>query len=306
MKHTREPQSLPDWFDLAKYSALKSATELEWYAQIVIRRECWDFLHGYNPAADEEDARPMHPALESPTARQLLQLMREYGVARLEDIRRACNPYDWGDHILGELDRLKPSVHPLTIEELYLMRLGLEEEPRKRFDQLFIAELTPEGSSPYMEHLRLVNTYHDQDYENSGIGEGVHTCQKEGMSETGLSTFRVNLRLSDSLLIQQFKVCLRQSRKTANVKTRKTVRRQSTSQWEKFRVLPYIDLVLWMRQTGSKMKKTAVADALFRNGEERDAETVRKTVKPLAMSLLQRHSVPFQQLKHRAARLKAN
>lgn len=297
-------QSLPDWFDLAKYNELENATALDWYTQIVIRRECWDFAHDYNPALEDQPG-PLPPMTQGFTAHELLSLMRNDGVVPMEDIRRVCEPDDWGGHILGEIDRLKPSVHPLTVEELYLARLGIEEAPRKRFDQLFIAELTPEGRAAYGEYLGLVNTYHDHAYENSGIGDGVHTYQKVGLTETGLSTFGVNLRLPDCLLIEQFKACLRKSRKTANLTTRRTVRRQTTKQWARYRVLPYIDLVLWMRQTGSKMTKTAVADALFPNGEVRDAETVRKTVKPLATNLLRRHSVPFQQLRHRAARLKA-
>lgn len=300
MKNKRQEQPLPDWFDLAKYKPLKCATDLDWYTQLVIRRECWDFAHQYDPALEEQDDQlPSMPRGDG-AVQKLIALMRRDGVVKLEDIRRVCKSYPWGDHILGEIDRLKPSVHPLTIEELYRARTGIEEERRKRFDQLFIAELTPEGRAPYMEYLGLINTYHDQAYENSGIGDGVHTYQKVGLTETGLSTFWVNLRLPDSLLIQQFKICLRNSRKIADLKIRKTVRRQNTKQWARYRVLPYIDLALWMRQTGTRMPRPAVADALFPLGRK-DEETVRRTIRPLAMSLLHRHSISFLQLKHQAS-----
>ena len=37
MRYNRKAQTLPDWFDLAKYDSLKSANTFEWYTQIVIR-----------------------------------------------------------------------------------------------------------------------------------------------------------------------------------------------------------------------------------------------------------------------------
>lgn len=62
MTHKRKAESFPDWLDVGKYKILRTPTALEWYTQIVIRREFWDFAHRYSPALEEGDEQlPLMP-----------------------------------------------------------------------------------------------------------------------------------------------------------------------------------------------------------------------------------------------------
>ena len=61
-----------------------------------------------------------------------------------------------------------------------------------------------------------------------------------------------------------------------------------------YKVIPYIDLILWGMMTGKKIRDQEIADALF--PDEYDIsriDTVRQTVKKKALALLSNSSPKF-------------
>lgn len=53
----------------------------------------------------------------------------------------------------------------------------------------------------------------------------------------------------------------------------------------KYKIIPFIDLMLWELKTGNKIKLSVYAHALFNDGSV-DGEFIRKTIKPLVQNLI--------------------
>ena len=53
----------------------------------------------------------------------------------------------------------------------------------------------------------------------------------------------------------------------------------------KYKIIPFIDLMLWELKTGNKIKLSVYAHALFNDGSV-DGEFIRKTIKPFVQNLI--------------------
>lgn len=94
---------------------------------------------------------------------------------------------------------------------------------------------------------------------------------------------RVNLSDNDDILIESFKNWLADKRKSRHS------RRFSDTDFLKvkqYKVIPYIDLILWSKITGNKITNKQLAELLFPNNYSMDAEEMRKKVKKYADRLL--------------------
>ena len=65
----------------------------------------------------------------------------------------------------------------------------------------------------------------------------------------------------------------------------KRYRLHEFASWVKYNVLAFLDLQLWAQEAGVSIPYRVMADAIFQPWEM-DAETIRKTVAPLAWSLI--------------------
>jgi hypothetical protein len=297
MRHGyREPEA-PDWFDLKKYSKLENFKPRDWYTQLVIRRECWDAAHLYS----EELAAKKHPSLTCPMGfDSVLDLMHTNPIVKVKDLRRVCDRGFWGTEILLCIQPPRPAVDFVTVEELYLCRIGLRPDERRRFDQLLIAELHREGASPYLEHLAMKDDSPD-DYRKSGLGAPVYKFEAEQL-RAGHRLFKVDLSDPDELLVKSFRACLIRARKAANLplKVGQGKRGASFSTWKHLGVLPYIDLKLWSRINNKRLSDGMLAELICPDGEGGE-EHVRKYVQPLAFELMDRRSRVFFRLRESAA-----
>lgn len=65
----------------------------------------------------------------------------------------------------------------------------------------------------------------------------------------------------------------------------KNWRKPDFADWNRFGVLPYLDLRIWGQETGTRISNRVMADAIFLPGEGGE-EVVRKTTAKLARELL--------------------
>lgn len=98
--------------------------------------------------------------------------------------------------------------------------------------------------------------------------------------------FAIDLGYSDEAIIEAFKSKLLELRSNCNKKGK----RISDSEIEsliKFRVIPYIDLMLWGMLTGNKLTDQKMADILFADDPDgKGLDTIRQTTKKKALKLL--------------------
>ncbi|MDM1325194.1 DUF6387 family protein [Acinetobacter pseudolwoffii] len=105
----------------------------------------------------------------------------------------------------------------------------------------------------------------------------------------------VDLNVSDSVLREQFNAWLSNTRKKAinltaedNLNSDFIINSNGVKIIEKinkYKVIPFMDLMLWELITGNKIKLSVYAHALFNDGSA-DSEYVRKTIRPFVQNLI--------------------
>lgn len=101
----------------------------------------------------------------------------------------------------------------------------------------------------------------------------------------------INLLLPDKELIKQFKTFLPLLRKECGAPLFSAKwRKPDFSEWARLGVLPYLDLMIWEKEHGVKIRKNVMEEAIFptREGSE---DRVRKTTAPKAEELISKKSL---------------
>jgi hypothetical protein len=96
--------------------------------------------------------------------------------------------------------------------------------------------------------------------------------------------FRVDLNKTDTELVEGFKLALSEARNITGQAQPKTRRRPAYYRWAHYGLLPYLDLFIWAKETGSNIPLRVMADALFPFGADEDR--LKDTVIPLAERLM--------------------
>jgi hypothetical protein len=91
----------------------------------------------------------------------------------------------------------------------------------------------------------------------------------------------VDLRASDSILIEGFIALLRDVRSHQAVVSKRE--RPAYKLWAHYGLLPYLDLHIWSKESGASIPHHVMAEAV---GYRKGGDSFRKTVPPLARSLM--------------------
>lgn len=180
----------------------------------------------------------------------------------------------------------QPAIHSMTVGELRRyerhLSLGRKMYSRRWIDQIDAAMF---GGEPIV--------YKGKPWINRPLYES-HNCNlTENLEETRAArkpgfqvAVNVDIQHSDAFLIDAFKDWLKKVRcqEALKVENRK-FGKQETQSWVKYNVLAFLDLQLWAQEKDVSIPHRVMADAIFRPWEM-DAETIRKTVVPLAWSLI--------------------
>jgi len=97
----------------------------------------------------------------------------------------------------------------------------------------------------------------------------------------------VNLDLPDALLFKIFKQWVTFARMIFDSSTYfKRYKKPDFESWYKFGVLPWLDLIIWSKEVRVSIPNRVMALAIFQFGDGGE-ETIRKTTKPMANSLIE-------------------
>lgn len=273
-KQIRHVSSLPKWFDLAKYAGANSLESVGWYEQLSVRSD----LIGLVGSRRWESGQSSSPPETGQQTMRVLALIRETPIV---DIAKdeLLTAYFYG----GALYELKAGdprysfgVHLTTVRNLYLTEGNIEKDKRTHARNFFaqIFDQDRDWSTPL--------AFKHKDW----IDEPIDGIADSGGFDVNI---RVNMLLPDRVLVEQFKRVLNQLRsplQRAGVAIENT-RMPNFSDWIRFGVLPYLDLQIWQRETGTKIPNRVMADAIFLPGDGGE-EVVRKTTAKLADDLLTR------------------
>lgn len=270
-KQIRHVSSLPEWFDLAKYSGAQSLGTVGWYEQLSVRRD----LTGLVGSPRWESWQSSAPPKIGQQTMRVLSLIRETPIVDIAK-HELLIVYFYGG-ALYELKSRDPrysfGVHLTTVRNLYLTEGNIEKDKRA-YARNFFAQIFDDDKD-----WTAPLDYKHKDW----IDEPV-----DGITNLGFNVnIQVNTLLPDKVLIEQFKRVLNQVKSPLlriGLEIEKT-RMPNFSDWIRFGVLPYLDLLMWQQETGIKIPNRVMADAIFPSGEGGE-EVVRKTTAKLADELL--------------------
>lgn len=270
-KKIKRKIDLPNWFDLKKYATAELLDAAGWYEQLSIRRELIKPPFG---SIRVESIRREGPPLVEENARRLVALIRDTPIVNIEgdDLLRliSCSG------VLHELKTRNPKssfgVRFTTVREHYITEHFIERDKRTYARNYFNEYFYGNSSST----LPLVS----KDWFEKPV-DGVSNHPFYDIN------IRANTLLPDSVLIAQFGLLLKNWRRATTrlgLKNEK-VRDPNFSDWVRFGVLPYLDLVIWQQETGVKITNRVMANTIFPPGEGGE-EVVRKTTAKLVDDLL--------------------
>lgn len=279
----RNARDLPKWFDIRKYDKASGLDSRGWYYQLNLRKDalvCLDFnpLRVFPQTPEEIEGMRQQT---SKTYESIVNLLRDDPVPPVPD--------DLGGPQLEGFfgPRFSPAVCSMTVGGLMhhqrFLSPGRKTYSIRWFDGI-TAVLGGSGSPIVYKGKPWINR---PLYESHNC-TGTENIEETRAERTPVSTVavEVDIRHSDDFLIDAFKSWLMNIREQeATIDARKKFGQQETRRWMKYGVLPFLDLSLWAKETENSIPYRVMADAILEHCEM-DAETVRKTVAPLAWSLI--------------------
>lgn len=275
-KKVKQASDLPRWFDLKKYSQAGSLDAAGWYEQLTVRKRLLTFMDWRG--ADEKPLRSHEP--------EFLSFIREMPIIDVT-ANDAMMVYFY-DGAMHENRTQKPNyslgVRLSTVRDLYLVEGNIDPDKRE-YARKFFSQIFDKGHE-WLEgpsHLKYPCTdWIDKpiDAISSVYGYAINV--------------QVDLGIPDKVLIEQFRMLLEARRKPlfdAGIELAPN-RRASFTDWISFGVLPFIDLKIWERETGTKIPNRVMADAIFPAGVGGE-EVVRKTTSKIADELMTDGNLKF-------------
>jgi len=259
---------LPEWFSLEKYDTAKTLDAAGWYVQLYIRARCLSYL------ADGEDISG------------ILNLIRDEPIIDVTE-NSSLNFHYYRGMFYEQpiIEQSKYGVHSLTVHELYMAAINMEESKRvqaKAFFEMILNSLlgVPPESPRDSSILNREKT--------AFLYEPVHHVLRKPLDQALLS---VNLLLPDRELVEQFEAYLPVLRKECDAPIfSKKWHRPDFAEWARLGVLPYLDLMLWEKEQDAKISYQVMEEAIFPSigGSE---NRIRKTTVPKAKELISKKSL---------------
>ena len=251
---------LPSWFRVDAYRTAANLDAFGWYVQTSVRQVCYFQLR------DMREPHRIVPEWDSPV-QQALASLRKSPICD-----PACSPFK--DPPLSFCREFKPSqvpvVRSMTLEDL--RRLGDCAE-RKSLDEVSVA---------LAEKTAGDNSAFDRLFDREW-GEALLDYEWFGQ---GYVPVMIDLKFPNRVLKRQFEKHLQKLRRGPTAKSSQARKKTpNLNDWAKIGLLPCMDLLLWAEEEALRMPDSLIARALG-TSENVGEENVRKTVRPLAMKIL--------------------
>lgn len=262
----KNKSELPEWFRLKKYSMAKTLDAAGWYVQLSIRARCLSYL------------------TQRENISGVLNLIREAPIIDLKKhffLNVECHSGMFYEEPI--IEQSLHGVHSLTVHELYLAAINMEESRRIQAKAFFDAILCATSENP-----RDPSLFNGK--ETAFLYEPVHRVLKKPLDQALLG---INLLLPDRELVEQFKAHLPELREECGATVFKEKwHGPDFAEWARLGVLPYLDLMIWEKEIGAKIAYQVMEDAIF-SSPEGSEDRVRKTTAPKAKELISKKSLAF-------------
>jgi hypothetical protein len=270
VKSIKNIKNLPEWFSLDKYEGLNTLDALGWYEQLITRHTLWYWMSKY---IDEEGEN-------KDSIYRLMEFIQSNPIVDIKKEDVEANVMLASGHLGSFKDKHGSYRHALgvklmTFRDLHHLEKSINKDKIdyareffKQFDNEFNDVDWLSRAPKYMyKHQDWIDEYVDF-YRDEDEGDDLNV--------------KVDMRLPDSILIEQFEAILK-IRKNALAEASISLdekRGDDFKKWIGFGVIPYFDLLTWSFLENVKIPNRVMADAIFPVGEGGE-EVVRKTTKPL-------------------------
>lgn len=254
----KNKSELPAWFSLEKYQLAEALDAAGWYVQLSIRARCLEYL-----SQGDDISEILHLVRDAPvidvTKHNLLSFHFHSGMFYEQPV----------------IEQSMRGVHSLTVHELYMAGINIEESKRAQakvfFDEIFCAPESPR-EPPLINGEEMAFLY-----------EPVHRVSSNPPDNALLG---INLLLPDKELIKQFKTSLPMLRKECGAALFSAKwRKPDFAEWVRLGVLPYLDLMIFEKETGAEILNKVLEETIF-SSYEGSEDRVRKTTAPKAEKLI--------------------
>lgn len=263
---------LPEWFSLEKYALVPSFTAQDWLFELTLRTLALNQIAMACASPRMKDERSNQWKNIGNDLIELVEALRAQPVrCKLEG--------NWLWDGMVELTDLEETgrncVQPLTIEYLYL---------QKNSDQVALEDGTgSEAAVERWKHLTGEIEWDSEDlFSEERFPSDPISINRRMPGRWEEPILIIDLNTPDALLLDAFKEWLKKQRLSppAGVEIR---RKPAYEWWSRYGLLPYLDLLIWSRQTGTHIPDRIMADAIssYNAGEGR----LRQTIKPIVADL---------------------
>lgn len=257
--------SIPEWFNLNKYENLKFMNRNQWRI-IWLKR-----LIAYEGLINNEE-NSIYTINENFMSELLLDI-------EVNNIR---------DDLLCDED----TVHELSETDIFFMYQIAKINGNKEFIKVLddVGKYVEESKEKGKNIEDILDEISIFDYLELGLDNS--EMMKEIDNNFSL-TISIDPHFSDEVILRQFNNLLSSYRERTQ-SNGKLISNNEIKSLIEYKVIPYIDLMLWGMATGCKIRDQEVADALFPDEYNISRiDTVRQTVKKKALALLSRSSPKF-------------
>jgi len=262
LKVGRSLVRLPKWFSLKKYARAVCLDAHGWYSQVGVRQMCFDVVE------DMQSAEPLFPEWHEVCLMALTSLQDDpichFGSSPFDhDAFSFCRD--------GRFSESAPVVRSMTLRDLYV----IDRRTRRCLTQSDI---------DYAQ--RMVRDHGDTDTAFLIDRPKWMNATVDDVCWGGAMPVMIDLAYPNKLLKQLFEIHLQELRRHSEGRPDDAGKHSpDLREWAKMGVLPCMDLLLWAKGEKRSIPNSVIANGLGPTGDA-DAETVRKTVRPLAMGLL--------------------
>ena len=265
MKKPASKPTKPDWFDLNKYKDLTSFDAKGWVKLLHTRIYIYEGLFG--PPTNDQEQLKINDDIFNSIKQDPLNSKHYSGY---DDMFETYTAQVEGK-IYSKL--FLRNVKPLTMDQTFWLYSCFPEKAKRKLTKIRSRGYNPPFPNEYRN--RPVDFDESSD-KSSRINEDVHLW--------------VNLNAPDNVIIEEFKIYLKEARKFLYDTKAGKLKSSKLKMLCDAKVLPYIDLKIWLQRENLTMTQYEIGSWLFPFDDEEvvgdPAEKIRKTTEPYVEEIL--------------------
>lgn len=259
---------LPEWFKLEKYRMCESFRAAEWLEQLRYRQQV---LQG----------NPIYPnkVRKKDVDESAMQFWRKAATTKAAQLR--SSPIKRTENGAAMIVRGRKS--PLFARHGDLITYGSGEPPIRPITMHGLLTLAQTDKAQCEEGEDKINAkrWEILNYTPPFTLPGEIARSQLELGDGSAPVVSINLKATDSVLIEAFSVWLKNARAAQMDKVRGV--NQHYEDWSSYGLLPYLDLLIWSMETNTKIPYRVISYAV---GYTKGEGAFSKTVAPLAARLM--------------------